>query len=51
MEEKEDITDDLKKKMITFLNESVKMRKKYNVDEEEKLLSSFPGSIYDDYKV
>ena len=34
MEEKEDITNDLKKKMITFLNESVKMRKRYNVEEE-----------------
>ena len=36
--------------MENFINESIDMRRKYNIEEEEKLLSSFPQSILEEFR-
>ena len=36
--------------MRTFINESINMKRNYNIEEEEKLLGSLPSSILEDYR-
>ena len=42
MDEKTELSQDLKMKMNGFIRESAKMKRQYNIEEEELLLSSLP---------
>ena len=50
MDEKTDLSQDLKMKMNGFIRESANMKRQYNIEEEELLLSSLPESILDEYR-
>ena len=49
MQRGSNLTDEVKEKIMNFINESSDMKRKYNIEEEEKLLSGLPVSLSDDY--
>ena len=50
MQEKSEISNELTKKMTNFIHESVDMKRKYNIQEEENLLAGLPESILEEYR-
>ena len=42
MQENSPLSEDIKNRIMNFITESSHMRRKYNIEEEEKLINSLP---------
>ena len=50
MKEKTNLSSELKKKMRSFISESIDMKRNHNIEEEERLLEGLPESILEEYR-
>lgn len=50
MEAKEDISEDTKNKVTNYIIQSAEMKRNYNIDEENALLTKLPQTFYDQFK-
>lgn len=50
MERRENVSEDIKKKITNYIIQSAELKRNFNVDEEKSLLEKLPKSFYEQFR-